>query len=172
MIRVPNEPVLQVAATRGQYCLTTSYLPLRRTTFWREQCTHTFIDTADALECNRTSPLSAAGCSQSSGSHRHFPVAGRNGFRWQSSSLARERIVGHRNNRTSVSRIAPASAPTDLLLGPLDDGKRISGSSGQIRILLAKTALRAEHVHHDVGLGSGIGFRSRRAILDGLCLGG
>jgi hypothetical protein len=72
----------------------------------------------------------------------------------------------------SVSRIAPATAPTDFLLGPLDNGKRNSGSCGQIRILLAKTALHAEHVHHDVGLGPRIGFRSCPAILAGLCLAG
>jgi hypothetical protein len=44
-------------------------------------------------------------------------------------SLARERIAGHRNNRTSVSRIAPAFAPTDVLLGPLDQGKGNTGAS-------------------------------------------
>jgi hypothetical protein len=58
--RVLNEPALQVAAARGEYCLTTSYLYLRRTAFWRAQRAHPFIDTAHPLECNRNSSLSAA----------------------------------------------------------------------------------------------------------------
>ena len=66
--------------------------------------------------------------------------------------------------------IRPPNDPNPLITP--SNGKRNSGSSGQIRILLAKTALCAEHVHHDVGLGPGIGFRSCPAILAGLCLAG